>query len=204
MTIRGFEPSIAWSDKNGMLTERALGYQRALFDYIGATAGTIPAGSIGAPGGTTSFYRADGTFAVPAYPAGAAPTGSVGTAPVSGTAATFLRSDAAPALSLGIVPTWTGSHTFAAGIVTTTATCSGVMTAATVASTGSLTTTTSATIGTTFGCNSKAAQGSAAANAAITATAGAAYTATEQGMLADLKALTNQIRAALVANGIMS
>lgn len=54
-----------------------------------------------------------------------------------------------------------------------------------------------------FGCNTKAAQTSATANAAIASTAGAAYTGTEQTMLNDLKALVNQIRAALVADGIM-
>ncbi len=59
------------------------------------------------------------------------------------------------------------------------------------------------TVATGFGCNGKTAQTSATANAAITATAGATYTATEQTMLNDLKALINQIRAALVANGIM-
>lgn len=53
-----------------------------------------------------------------------------------------------------------------------------------------------------FGCNGKTAQTSAAVNAAITATAGAAYGATEQAMLNDIKALLNQIRAALVADGI--
>lgn len=193
MSIRGFEPSIAWSDKNGMLTERALGYQRALFDYIGATAGTIPAASIGAPGGTTSFYRADGTFAVPAYPAGAAPTGNVGTAPVSGTAVTFLRSDAAPALSLGITPTWTGAHVF-----------SGGASASTFSTTTFIVSGTSLRATTGFGCNGQTPQTAAAAAAAISATAGVVYTATEQGMLNDLKALINQIRAALVANGVMS
>jgi hypothetical protein len=68
MTLRQFEPTTVWSDKDGLLTERAKGYLRGLWDYIGAVAGVIPAGSIGAPGGTTTFYRADGTFAVPAYP----------------------------------------------------------------------------------------------------------------------------------------
>jgi len=69
---------------------------------------------------------------------------------------------------------------------------------------------TALTVGTTltvtggFGCNTKAAQTAATANAAIAATAGAAYTATEQTMINDLKALTNQIRAALVANGVMT
>ena len=54
-----------------------------------------------------------------------------------------------------------------------------------------------------FGCNAKAAQTSATANAAIASTAGAIYTGTEQTMLNDIKALVNQIRAALVADGIM-
>jgi hypothetical protein len=52
-----------------------------------------------------------------------------------------------------------------------------------------------------FGCNGKTPQTEAAVNAAISATAGAAYTATEQTMLNDLKALTNQLRALLIANG---
>lgn len=53
-----------------------------------------------------------------------------------------------------------------------------------------------------FGCNGKAPQASAAVNAAITATAGGTYTATEQGMINDLKNLVNQLRSALIANGI--
>lgn len=59
------------------------------------------------------------------------------------------------------------------------------------------------TVATGFGCNGKTAQTSATANAAIAATAGAAYTGVEQTMLNDLKALVNQIRAALVADGVM-
>jgi len=45
---------------------------------------------------------------------GANPTASVGLAAVNGSATTFLRSDGAPALDQGIVPTWTGAHIFAA------------------------------------------------------------------------------------------
>jgi hypothetical protein len=45
---------------------------------------------------------------------GANPTGTVGLSAVNGSAATFLRSDGAPPLSQGIVPTWTGVHTFSA------------------------------------------------------------------------------------------
>lgn len=53
-----------------------------------------------------------------------------------------------------------------------------------------------------FGCNGKAAQTSATVNAAIGGVAGAAYTAVEQTMLNDLRALVNQIRTALINDGI--
>lgn len=43
-------------------------------------------------------------------PVGANPTASVGLAAVNGVAATFLRSDGAPALSQAIAPTWTATH----------------------------------------------------------------------------------------------
>ncbi len=42
------------------------------------------------------------------------PTGSVGLTAVNGSAATWMRSDAAPALNVGIIPTWTGAHTWSA------------------------------------------------------------------------------------------
>jgi hypothetical protein len=59
------------------------------------------------------------------------------------------------------------------------------------------------TVGTGFGCNGKSAQTSATANAAVSTAAGAAYTAAEQAILNANSTLTNQIRAALIANGIM-
>ena len=40
------------------------------------------------------------------------PSASVGLAAVNGAATTAMRSDAAPALSVAITPTWTGQHTF--------------------------------------------------------------------------------------------
>lgn len=40
------------------------------------------------------------------------PTASVGLAAVNGSAATFMRSDAAPKLDVSISPTWSGTHTF--------------------------------------------------------------------------------------------
>lgn len=46
-------------------------------------------------------------------PTGASPSASVGLAAVNGIATTWMRSDGSPALSLAIVPVWTGEHTFA-------------------------------------------------------------------------------------------
>lgn len=40
------------------------------------------------------------------------PAASIGLAAINGTASTAMRSDAAPALNVGIVPTWTAQHTF--------------------------------------------------------------------------------------------
>lgn len=51
-----------------------------------------------------------------AVPTGANPTALAGLTAVNGSAATFLRSDGAPALDQTIAPTWTGQHTFTASI----------------------------------------------------------------------------------------
>lgn len=66
-------------------------------------------------GGTVKFLRADGTWSVPASPAvpvGANPSATVGLTAVNGSAATFLRSDGAPALDVTIAPVWSGVHLF--------------------------------------------------------------------------------------------
>jgi hypothetical protein len=52
---------------------------------------------------------------------GANPTASVGLTAVNGSATTFMRSDAAPALDLTIAPTWTGIHTWKVNNATTNA-----------------------------------------------------------------------------------
>lgn len=44
------------------------------------------------------------------------PSATIGLTAVNGTAATWMTSDSAPALSQGIVPTWTGLHTFSNGL----------------------------------------------------------------------------------------
>jgi len=53
-----------------------------------------------------------------------------------------------------------------------------------------------------FGCNGKTPQTEVTVNGAVAGTAGVVYTVTEQTIINDLVALVNQLRAALVANGI--
>jgi hypothetical protein len=75
---------------------------------FGTTSGTLTSGD-GVKFDASGNLVAAGT----AYPVGANPSASVGLSAVNGSAITFMRSDAAPALSQAIVPTWTGAHTFA-------------------------------------------------------------------------------------------
>jgi len=55
----------------------------------------------------------------PTIPTGANPSAVVGTAAVNGSAATFMRSDGAPAINLTMTPTWTGKHIFSPAAGTT-------------------------------------------------------------------------------------
>lgn len=190
-SLRNFEPAAEMVNPDRTPTPRMIGWMRAFSDFIGAGGNTtIPITALGGDGVTTTqFLNQTGAFSTPAYPVGANPSASVGTSAANGSAATFMRSDAAPAINLGITPTWTGAHTFT---LTTTM-------AALSATSGTFSTTMQVTGG--FGCNGTTPQTSAAVNAAISATAGVLYTATEQGMINDLKSLCNQLRALLVANG---
>lgn len=64
-------------------------------------------------GTTTNVPQLNGNcITVSGAVSGANPTASVGITAVNGSATTFLRSDAAPALSQSIAPTWTGDHIF--------------------------------------------------------------------------------------------
>jgi hypothetical protein len=185
MSLRNFEPQVAWSNEDGTLSERAKGYLRALFDYIGASVGTVPTGSLGGNGtSTTTFLREDGTWSIPAYPTGADPSGTVAPSATNGTALTYMRSDAAPALSLTVPYTFTNTLT-AAGITSSTSL---------VATTG-------------FGCNSKTAQTAVTAGAAVVNTAATnvvPYGYATQAQADDIVTRLNTIRTALIANGILS
>lgn len=195
---RLFEPTSAWSNPDHTPTDRANGWMRSISDFIGANTGTIPAGSLGLDGDASHFLDGSGVPRTPDYRVGANPSQTVGLAAVNGSAVTFMRSDGAPALNVNIAPTWTGAHTFSAGLSTTTISLSGALGGGT---SGQFSTT--MTVGTGFGCNGKSPQTSATANAAVSTAAGAVYTAAEQTILNANSTLTNQIRAALIANGIM-
>jgi hypothetical protein len=61
----------------------------------------------------TTWLRGDGACATPTGTSvGANPSATIGLSVVNGAAVTFMRSDAAPALSQSITPTWSGVHTF--------------------------------------------------------------------------------------------
>jgi hypothetical protein len=64
--------------------------------------------------GLTDWHTVDSAITARAIAAstGANPTASLGLTAVNGVATTFMRSDAAPAISQAIVPTWTGVNTF--------------------------------------------------------------------------------------------
>lgn len=79
--------------------------------FTSSTNGLAPASG----GGTGNFLRADGTWAVPPGSGGATvanPTALVGPTAVNGTAATIMRSDAAPALDQTATYTMTGQWTY--------------------------------------------------------------------------------------------
>lgn len=88
---------------------------------------------VGGNGSSGQVLTSRGVLLAPTFQAssggasGANPTGTVGTAAVNGVAATFLRSDGAPAINLAMTPTWTGTHSWTGNSVTITA--AGVVTA---------------------------------------------------------------------------
>lgn len=78
-------------------------------------AGNLPVANLasGAGANAGSYWSGNGTWSVPPGNAvGANPTQIIGLTTLNGLATTFMRSDAAPALSQAISPTWSGNHTF--------------------------------------------------------------------------------------------
>lgn len=85
----------------------------------GVTAGSYTYGSFAVDANGRLTAASSGA----APPAAANPTGVSGLTVINGSATTFMRSDAAPALNQGISPTWTGVHTFTSAFQVTANTC---------------------------------------------------------------------------------
>lgn len=90
--------------------------QTQLTALINAFSSTLSGAVPLSGGGTSNYLRADGTWDVPSgtaiVPTSANPSATIGLSAVDGSAATFMTSDSAPALSQAIAPTWTGAHVF--------------------------------------------------------------------------------------------
>lgn len=86
------------------------------YNTIGAQAASAILGSIAAVANSTGYLYNNGSgsfsYGTPTVPVGANPSATIGLTAVNGSAATFMTSDSAPALSQAIAPTWTGFHTF--------------------------------------------------------------------------------------------
>ena len=86
----------------------------------GTGAATLAAGYVRgnatSPLTTVSTIPYSDLTGTPTIPTAANPTGSVALTANNGAAATFMRSDAAPALDVTIAPTWSGRHTFSNGV----------------------------------------------------------------------------------------
>jgi len=102
-------------------------------------------------------------------------------------------------LTLATVNAAPGSFGSGSAVSTMTVNAKGLVTAA---SSTNITGASAMTVTGVFGCNGKTGQAASTVNAAIAGTAGATYTATEQGLINSLLALVNQLRTALVNNGI--
>jgi hypothetical protein len=98
----------------GLLTDAgALGGSVFLIDRTGTVVDSIAMAATTVTVNGQNVCRADGTGCPGGITGLANPTASLGLAAVNGAATTAMRSDAAPALSQAIAPTWTNTHIFA-------------------------------------------------------------------------------------------
>lgn len=83
---------------------------------IGNSTGNTLAKATLTAGTGISITNGSGSITVAATIAGANPSVSVGLSANNGVATTYMRSDASPALSQSITPTWTGAHIFSSDV----------------------------------------------------------------------------------------
>ena len=84
--------------------------------WYGSAAETLSALAVGSNGQVLAVVTGVPAWAsISSIITSANPSASVGLTAVDGTAATFMTSDSAPALSQSITPTWTGQHIFTVG-----------------------------------------------------------------------------------------
>ena len=102
----------ASADNQALTTDMTLAVNGGLF-MAGASGGTQGSGTINA----TGLYVNGVAVSAGSGATGANPTASVTLTAVNGAAATFMRSDAAPALSQAIAPTWSGQHTWSLPLI---------------------------------------------------------------------------------------
>lgn len=129
-----------WRDSGGtahiiQATNQAL----ALAGFSSIT-GTLPLANIAQGSATSGQVLAwNGTAWAPAASSSvsaANPSASVGLTAVNGSATTFMRSDAAPALNVAITPTWTGAHIWSTTSLATTPTAFATLKNTTAAAAG--------------------------------------------------------------------
>lgn len=107
-TLNGMAAS-AWGSVTGTLSD-----QTDLQSALNLKANSSSLATVATTGAYSDLSGA------PSIPTAANPTAAgVGLTAINGSAATFMRSDGAPALDVSIAPTWTGQHTFASGAITT-------------------------------------------------------------------------------------
>jgi|GEM_PF-4453968 len=110
VNLKGMVYSADYST-NGKADNRWIPDWGTIKNYVsGITGTTIILSTSGSSGAATLN---GGYLNIPQYTgAFANPTASVGLAVVNGSATTYMRADAAPAIDQSIAPTWTGTHTF--------------------------------------------------------------------------------------------